>query len=243
LQPRQQTNRQALTFSGLLIACLLTPIAIVSLWPVPPQVNRLWDWANAMGYLAVAISLLLFVYKGRAHVFPTYSGRFFANFHRDLGYIIVLLLAGHVGVLLVAEPLLLEHLKPTAPLHMMSGLLALVLMLLLVCTSIPVVRRRLWPDYHLFRHIHGLVAVAIVLLVFFHVLVSGFYLNSEWKVGLAVATGVGILLYYARGKYQLVPAAVARVRDSARYSHMISYGSVVLVLLLCLALILLAEVE
>jgi predicted ferric reductase len=243
LQQGQRTNRQALVFSGCLIACLLAPIAIVMLWPVPAPVNPLWDWANAMGYLAVAISLFLFIYKGRAHTFPPFSGRFFANFHRDLGYIVVLLLAGHVGVLLVEEPLLLEHLKPTAPLHMMSGLLALVLMLLLVCTSIPVVRRRLWPDYHLFRHLHGLAAVAIVLLVFFHVLVSGFYLNSEWKIGLATATGMGILLYYARGMYQLVPAAMSRVRDSARYSHMISYGSVALVLLLCLALILFAETE
>ena len=243
MQPRQQTNSQALTFSVFLSACLLAPIACVSLWPMPPPVNRLWDWANAMGYLAVVISLLLFVYRGRARTFPPYSGRFFANFHRDLGYIVVLLLAGHVGVLLVEEPLLLEYLKPTAPLHMLSGLLALVLMLFLVCTSIPMVRRRLWPDYHLFRHVHGLVAVAIVLLVFFHVLASGFYLNSPWKIGLAAATGVGFLVYYARGKYQLVPATMSRVRDSARYSHMISYGSVVLGLLLCLALILLADVE
>ena len=226
----------ALKFSVFLLSCWLAPIAYLWLWPVPPPVYALWDWANAMGYLALAIALFLFVYRGRAHTFPPFSGRFFANLHRDLGYIALLLLAGHVGVLLVKEPLLLEHLKPTAPLHMMSGLLALVLMLLLVCTSIPTVRRRLWPNYYLFRHLHGLVAVAIILLVFFHVVPSGFYLNSPWKIGLAIAAGLGILSYYARGEFPPVLASRLRVRDSARYSHMLSYGSALLALLFCLAL-------
>jgi hypothetical protein len=230
------SRRPALKFSVFLVSCWLAPIAYLWLWPIPPPVYWAWDWANTMGYLALAISLFLFVYRGRTHTFPPYSGRFFANLHRDLGYIALLLLAGHVGVLVVEEPLLLEHLKPTAPLHMMSGLLALILMLLLVCTSIPTARRRLWHNYYLFRHLHGLVAVAIILLVFFHVLVSGFYLNSWWKIGLAAAISLGILFYYARGKYLLVPARLPRVRDSARYSHLISYGSAMLALMLCLAL-------
>jgi hypothetical protein len=237
------TNKPALKFSVFLVSCWLAPIAYLSLWPAPPPVNVVWDWANAMGYLVLAIGLFLFVYRGRAHTFPPFSGRFFANLHRDLGYIALLLLAGHVGVLLVAEPLLLEHLKPTAPLHMMSGLLALMLMLLLVCTSIPTARRLLWPNYYLFRHLHGLVAVAIILLVVFHVLVSGFYINSRWKIGLALATSLGILSYYAWGKSELVAASLLRVRDSARYSHLISYGSALLVLLLCLALALLDNPE
>jgi len=221
----------------------LAPIAIVLLWPVPPRINLAWDWANYMGYLALAIGLFLLVYRGRAHTFPPYSGRFFANLHRDLGYIAVLLLGGHVGMLLVEEPLLLEHLKPSAPLHMLSGLLALILMLLLLGTSIPTVRRRLWPNYHLFRHIHGLVAVAIALLAFYHVLVSGFYLNSPWKVGLLSATVLALLSYYARAKYQLVANDRLRVRDSARYSHLISYGATALALMLCLALALLSSSE
>jgi hypothetical protein len=196
-----------------------------------------------MGYLVLAIGLLLFVYRGRAHTFPPFSGRFFANLHRDLGYVALLLLAGHVGVLLVAEPLLLEHLKPTAPLHMMSGLLALILMLVLVFTSIPTARRRLWSDYYRFRHLHGLVAVAIILLVFFHVLVSGFYINSRWKIGMAAVTSLGILFYYGRGKYLPIPLTSSRVRDSARYSHLISYGSALLALSFCLALALLDNPE
>ena len=229
-------NRQAVTFSALLLVCLLAPVAIVVLWPVPSRINLFWDWANYMGYLALAIGLLLFVYQGRARSFPSYSGRFFANLHRDLGYLALLLLAGHVGVLVVKEPLLLEHLKLTAPLHMMSGLLALILMLLLVISSIPTVRRHLWPNYHLFRHVHGLVAVTITLLAFYHVLVAGFYLNNPLKIGLLGATGLLLLIQYAWGRHQFVAPRSARVRDSASYSHLISYGVAVLACLYCLVL-------
>lgn len=235
---QQRYKRQALAFGVVVTLCLLAPVALVSLWPVPPHIAVPWDWANGMGYMALASSLFLFIYKGRARRFPAFSGRFFANLHRDLGYITLFLLSGHVGILLLAEPLLLAHLKPTAPLHMLAGLLALVLMVLLVVSSIPVCRRSLWPDYHLFRHLHALTAVAIVALTFYHVLASGFYLNSPWKLGLVTALGTGILAYYTAYKYRPVAASASRTRHSARYSHLISYGSALLALLLCLALVL-----
>ena len=222
---------------------MLAPIAVASLWPVPPGINLIWDWANAMGYMALAICLFLFVYKGRARSFPAYSGRFFANLHRDLGYIAMLLLAGHVGILLAAEPLLLEHLKPTAPLHMLAGLLALILMLLLVGSSIPALRRRLWPDYHLFRHFHAVAAVAIVVLTFFHVLHSGFYLNSPWKIGLALALVLGVLGYYSLWQYRSIAPTTNRVRSSGRQSHIISYGCALVALLICLVLALASNFE
>ncbi len=243
MKARQQSTGQALKFSVLLAACMLAPIVLLALYPSPPGIYAVWDLANAMGYLALSITLLLFVYKGRARGFPAYSGRFFANLHRDLGYIVALLLLAHVGLLLLAEPLLLEHIKPTAPLHMLSGLIALIVMLLLVVSSIPALRRRLWPDYHLFRHVHAVMAVAGLGLVFYHVLVSGYYLNSLWKTGLLATVTAGIVAYYARGKYPAVPATALRVRNSARYSHMISYGCATVALLICLLAVLMNNLE
>lgn len=118
-------------FSLFLAVGMLAPVGIALLRPTPAAIDPAWDWANALGYLGLAVSLLLFVYAGRARAFPPYSGRFFANLHRDLGYIALLLIGAHVVILLVREPLLLEHLKPTAPLHMLAGLLALILLMLL----------------------------------------------------------------------------------------------------------------
>jgi len=239
LQTRQQVTVQALKFGALLGACMIAPIALLALFPSPPGIYPLWDWANAMGYLALAITLLLFVYKGRARVFPAFSGRFFANLHRDLGYIVILLLLGHVGLLLLAEPLLLEHIKPTAPLHMLAGLIAMILLLLLFISSIPALRRRLWRNYYLFRHVHAVVAVMVVGLVLYHVLLSGFYLNSYWKTGLLATVTVATVAWYAVGQYPLVPANFLRVRNSSKYSHIISYGSTLVVVLFSLALVLL----
>jgi hypothetical protein len=58
-------------FSALLASCLLLPVLLMSLWPSAPGINILWDLANSMGYLALALYLFLFVYKDR----PCRTGR------------------------------------------------------------------------------------------------------------------------------------------------------------------------
>ncbi|MBE9539026.1 MAG: ferric reductase-like transmembrane domain-containing protein [Proteobacteria bacterium] len=222
---------------------MLAPVFVVSLYPSPPGISLFWDWANAMGYLVVANCLFLFVYKGRVRTFPAYSGRFFANLHRDLGYITVVLLAAHIGLLLAVEPLLLEHLKPTAPLHMVSGSLATILMLVLFLSSIPPVRRRLWRDYHVFRHVHAIVAVTVLGLLLYHILVSGFYLNSQWKRGLLIVATAAVMAHYARGKVFSATIKAAPVRESRKYSHKFSYGCVVVALLGSFSLAFLSNIE
>ncbi len=243
IRSQRQGSTQAVHFAVLLALCMLAPIAFLAIFPSPPAISVIWDLANATAYLAVSISLLLFVYKGRARAFPAFSGRFFANLHRDFGYIVALLIVTHVGLLLLAEPLLLYHLKPTAPLHMLSGLVALVLMLLLVVSSIPAIRRRLWSNYHLFRHLHAVIAVAVLALTCHHIIVSGFYLNSPWKLALVSVVAVGILLYYATGNYPLLSSTAHRIKNSGRYSHLISYGCVTVALLICSVLISMNNVE
>lgn len=218
----------------MLVVCMLLPVMLASLWPPAPGIHTLWDWANGMGYLALALCLFLFAYKGRPRRYPAYSGRFFANLHRDLGYIALALLAGHVGILLAAEPLLLEHFKPTAPLHMLSGLLALLLMALLVLFSVPTLRRRLWPDYHLFRHVHAVLAVAVIALTLYHVVVSAFYLNAVWKQSVLLLSAAAIVISYGALRQREPRMPATRSRNSARYSHAISGVATVSALLACL---------
>jgi hypothetical protein len=243
MQAGRQSNVQAIKFSVLLLLCLLTPLLLVSLAPTPQPVYTLWDWANVMGYLVLALVLLLFVYRGRARAFPAFSGRFFANLHRDLGYIALFLLAGHVGLLLWVEPLLLVHLKPSAPLHMSAGLFALFFMMVLVISSVPFLRRRLWPNYHRFRRLHALLAAAILGLVIYHVVMSGFYMNSRWKL----AVLAGVVCYVAtsaiRRERTVLLSGIIRIRKSASYSHMITYCVTLLVLLASMVVLLLQQNE
>lgn len=235
----QSTARAgALRFFCLLACCLALPLLLICLGQRAPVVNLLWDWANALGYLAVTLGLLLFVYAGRPRAFPPFSGRFFANIHRDFGYIALLLVVLHIGLLLYAEPLLLEHLKPTAPVHMLAGLVSAILMLLLVLSSITALRRRLWPDYHRFRVVHAWLSVGVLILLLIHIVGSAYYLNSVWKIALCLALAAGVLAQYLDGRFVHLrhDRSVERLRNTSHYSHWLSYGPVVLVSALALAL-------
>jgi DMSO/TMAO reductase YedYZ heme-binding membrane subunit len=235
----KDTELQVLAFSSVLCLSIFSPVVLVALWPFPEGIYLAWDWANFMGYMSLAICGFLFVYRGRARAFPAFSGRFFANLHRELGYIALLLLFLHAGILLVSEPLLVEHLKPTAPLHMLAGIIALLLMVVLVISAIPYVRRRLWHDYHVFRHIHAVLAVCISGLVAYHVLSSGFYLNGVWKVGLASTLTFVILVSYVFGSQSVGTetepnssgTTPGKKSNSSRYSRVISYGCTTLLVL------------
>lgn len=227
--PRRR-RRLALRFLAGLSACLALPIVLIMQMPTAPAVGVVWDLANLLGYLALACCLLLFVYAGRPRHFPPFSGRFFANLHRDLGYIALLLLTAHVGFLLVSEPLLLEHLKPAAPMYMLAGLLASVILLILVVSSIPHWRRRIWPDYHHFKFLHALLAVVCLALACWHTLESHFYLNTGIKAWIGVLVTVTVFVFYLRGRYfpQRLAQRQSRIHDTALYSRRIALASLVL---------------
>ncbi len=231
----------ALRFCLLLVACLGAPFALIGLWSAPPAVNLIWDAANAMGYLALVLIFLLFIYTGRPRAFPPFSGRFFANFHRDIGYLILALTVAHCLLLLIWQPLLLEHLKPTAPVYMLTGLGSALLLVVLVLSSAGWLRRRLWSSHHSFRSLHAWLSISTTGLLLVHVLGSGFYLNTLGKAVVCVVVAVVVLISYLDKRFWHLhhDRGVTRLRDTARYSVLISYGSVVLVLVVSVAMILL----
>ena len=228
-----------LRFSLLLLACIAAPLVLVSLGVRAPAVSILWDWSNAMGYLALALGLMLFIYAGRPRAFPPFSGRFFANLHRDFGYIALVLVAAHIGILIYAEPLLLEHLKPTAPLYMLAGLGSALLMVVVVLTSVTALRRRLWQDYQRYRAFHAWLSIAALVLLLVHVVLSGYYLNSGWKLALCLAVAIAVLGLYLDKRYVHLrhDRTIQRLRNTSHYSHVLSCGPVLVVLVLSLALV------
>jgi len=206
--------------------------------PMVPVVGVAWDLANLLGYLTIACCILLFVYAGRPRAFPPFSGRFFANIHRDLGYAALFFAIAHVAILLISEPLLLEHLKPTAPLYMLAGLVASLILLFLVIGSIPRWRRRIWPNYHRFKFLHAWLAVVCIALSCWHILGSSFYLNTTVKLVLGSLAAVAVFSFYLWGRYGWQGSAQGgtRIRDTAVYSHWIVYGSLVLLLVAVVAI-------
>jgi len=193
--------RLIVQFCALLLGVLLLPLLIIYVATAPAGISLWWDWANAVGFMACALYLLL-------------TGL-------------------HVGVLLLIEPMLLEHLKLTAPLYMLAGLVASVLILLLVVCSIPLFRKRLWSDYYRFKLIHRWGALLTLGLVFFHVGSSQFYLNTLLKQGLAVMLGAGVLGYYLWRRYRRIASvsSVTRLKHSARYASPLVIGCCLIMLL------------
>jgi DMSO/TMAO reductase YedYZ heme-binding membrane subunit len=141
--------------------------------------------------------------------------------------------SAHVVILLVSEPLLLEHLKPTAPPYMLAGLGASVLLFVLVISSITRWRRRLWPDYRRFKWQHAWLAVICLLLACWHVVASDFYLNSTVKLVVGILVVIGIFARYLWVRFMTHGRGRGshRIRNTAAYSHPISYGALILLLI------------
>ena len=105
---------------------------------------------------------------------------------------------------------------------------------MLVLFSVPSLRRRLWPDYHLFRHVHAVLAVAVLATSLYHIVFSAYYLNATWKQSVLLLVAVSILMVYAGYRQHEPRIPATRSRRSARYSHAITGISTLAALLVCL---------
>lgn len=211
--------------------CLL-PLAALLLLDAMPGVALRWDFANAAGLLAAILLLLLFYLNGRPLQRPHYDGKFFHALHRDLGYAAIALLALHVGMLLYDEPLLLNHLLPSAPGYMLAGLGAALALLLLVPLSLVRVRRRLWRDHRQFKRWHYGASLAIVGLIAWHVLGAGFYVHAPWKVALWVLLTLAMLIWPRLPRHATERSRERRRRNSAPLATRLSVAVALLGLLL-----------
>lgn len=228
--------------------CAVLCLPLLLLWLVTPQpaAYLLWDLANAIGYIVTALVILLFIFRCQPMSSPPFSGRFFVNLHRDLGYGALALTLLHVAILLFHEPLLVEHLKPTAPGYMLAGLGASILLLLLVILSLPTVRRKLWSDYRRYRTLHLWLALGVMLLLYIHLLGSGYYLNSLWKQLLLVAAACLVLAWYGLNRSRPKPNAVnetRRLRGGGIAATLICAAGITLALLLATLLAVWSQTE
>ena len=188
-------HNHAVQFYILSVLFLSTPLIIFFLAVPPPPVYLTWDWASALGYLAATMVLLLFLYPIIMYRIPGLSGRFFSDFHRHAGFVIFILAFLHVLIMLIEEPLLIEHIKPTAPAYMLSGLLAWILLALLVIFSLKKTRQKLFKDTGIFRNFHIFGGCLIILLICYHITTSGYYANTLWKQGLWLSFSLGSIIY------------------------------------------------
>ncbi|MCP3674892.1 MAG: hypothetical protein GY829_10550 [Gammaproteobacteria bacterium] len=214
-------------------------VLLLTIFYAAPIAGFVWDFANALGYVAVGYFLLLFIFSGKPKTYPLFKGHFFTRFHRDLGFGAFFLTFMHIAILLIKEPLLLEHLKLAAPWYMLSGLVASLIMILIIISSLVRYRGRIWKDYHRFQWVHKWGSIIFCLLIGYHIIGSGFYMNSHYKVILLSIICLVTLIYYVRDQKAKTVDNQARVKSSKYTPTWISISVVILFSMATFLLILL----
>jgi Ferric reductase like transmembrane component len=132
---------------GILVAALL---GLLLLPPVIPYVP-VWEVAAGSGYGACLAMILTFRLAPMPSTPATNRHRW--KLHRATGYAMAVLVALHVAVMLAGDPFTLDYLGWMIPLHVLTGLLAALALLLAVASREPRLRAALrltgWPRLHL----------------------------------------------------------------------------------------------
>ncbi|TDF80237.1 ferric reductase-like transmembrane domain-containing protein [Pseudomonas sp. H9] len=230
-----------LAFILRLTALYILPFALLFILSAKPGVNPAWDFANAAGFFSGLLLVSLFLYSGRPQARPYYDGKFFMNLHRDLGFAATLLLAVHIGVLLVSEPLVINYLKPSATWPMLSGTLATLLLIFLVPTSLPSVRQKIWRNHQQFKTWHYGLCALMLILMSVHMISAGFYTAEPWKALLWTAITAAAIFKPLLPRPSLARGNGSRRRNTAIFASRLSMGVMLFVLALAIGFSLLAN--
>lgn len=128
-----------------------------------------WDFANGLGFAAVAGLIYLCVQS---------AGRVAALHHQAFSYIVLLLIVLHAAWFLIADSIVVEYLKPGAPAYMWAGLLSLFLILFLIISARPTTRKQAFLNRRSFRGWHRALSWLAIGAALFHILGSGLYIRN-----------------------------------------------------------------
>jgi hypothetical protein len=197
----------------------------------------LWELGQVLGLSAVAGCLMLCVLAVRPRAAA--SDGFALRTHEFLGWAVLVAAVLHVGLLLKADPRLIEHLKLTAPRYELAGMLGLIGLVFLTLPAVAAVRRRLWRRHRNFQLLHVAAACLVVLALAMHVLATARYVRGPWHVIAYILLSGAVLLALLRTRWRR-PSGPLPARPSAalvfgRHSRLV-LGIVVASLLGLLAL-------
>jgi hypothetical protein len=180
----------------LLVAATLTGL-VVGLAPAGgPSAGVCWDLLLATGYMGLVLLAVL----GWDSEVPVNRPRL--RLHRNLAILATGLVAVHAIGFPLLDPILIEYLKPTAPLYMLVGIGAAVALLAVTVSSLPGPRNAIYRTFPRFRSWHRLLFGIILGGSVWHTLGTGFTLAYPWQLGM-----VGLLAGLAPGMAYLARRA------------------------------------
>jgi DMSO/TMAO reductase YedYZ heme-binding membrane subunit len=122
--------------------------------------------------------------------------------HEILGWMALGAAGLHVAWALVADHMVFAYLKPTSPLYQLAGIVAFVMLVILVVSSLPGSRRRLWRRHRNFQATHIVFGCIMTVLLAAHVVTAGRYIGGYGRRLLyfaLAAGGLAMLLRRRRG--------------------------------------------
>jgi DMSO/TMAO reductase YedYZ heme-binding membrane subunit len=164
-----------------------------------------WEASQLAGYIGALACIVLTgaPLRPRMSVPPTLIS---LRLHTLVGWAALITVATHAGGLVLVDRVVIEYLKPTAPLYQMAGIVAAALLLFLVASGLAAARRRLWRSHRGFQATHVVVAYLMAGLTAVHVVVSARYVGGWGRRALFVAAAGGAVLMLLRAR-RPAPAA------------------------------------
>ena len=120
--------------------------------------------------------------------------------HTLIGWLALTAVALHVSGAVLADRIVIEYLKPTAPLYQLAGIAAGLVLLVLISSSVGGARRRLWKSHRSFQATHVILGCVLMALIAAHVIVTARYLGGGARRALFVAAAIGAMLMLLRAR-------------------------------------------
>jgi len=178
-------------WGAALLALVVTPV-------LARLAGLVWEFSQLAGYAGGLICLLLCAcpLRPRDTVPPTLLS---LRRHQWLGWAALILTLTHIGGLLIADRLVVEYLKTTSPLYQLAGIVAAILLLVVVLSSLAGVRRW-WGSHRGFQATHVTLSLLLVALIAAHVVATDRYTGGNVRRMLFVMVTIGAIAMPLRAR-------------------------------------------
>jgi predicted CXXCH cytochrome family protein len=172
-----------------------------------------WEFCQMAGLLGCIACLALCgaPLRPRDAVPPTLLS---LRLHRLIGWFALSAVVIHVGGLVLADRVVIEYLKLSAPLYQLAGIAAGVILLLVVVSSVGAIRQRLWQNHRAFQSTHVILGCVLIALITVHVIATDRYVGGRGRRLLILAAAIGAILMLLRPRRPSgAPATAAPLRQ------------------------------
>jgi predicted ferric reductase len=183
-------------FSWLLLFTVLAlvPLGLALVGPIPAARDFWIELGVALGFIALAIFGLQFLFSGRFHwIAPTFGMDNIVHFHRKMGIVAFLFVVAHPVILILADTDFLSYFDPRVN-FLRAIALSYVSLAIIGITVTSIWRLAFKLDYERWRLIHGFLALSIVFVGVVHSVQVSHYLDPLWKK-IAVVLLLGACMY------------------------------------------------